>query len=308
MSTGMTLFGGKLPTRLQNREMDAVTKALAGGSAGGGRRISIKGSVFRMIVDGKQVAENEDRQMNIVVVAAAPAVNRQYYEGAYNEDVVTGPTCQSSDGKTPDKGVEDAQSDTCANCPQNISGSGQGDSRACRYQQRLAVVLEGEIGGPVYQLALPATSLFGKGEANNTKLPLQAYARYLAQNGVPITEVVTEMKFDTKSATPKLTFKAVRALEDDEAEQSAEQGASSDALQAITLSVFKQDGAKATAKPAAKALPKVEEEGEAPKSTKKAKPVVEEEGDEPVVASKSKPAEAPAGKKPVSAVLAEWDD
>lgn len=313
MSTAMTLFGGTLPARLAKREIDATTKALAGGGAGGGRRISIKGAVFRMVVEGKQVAESEDRSMNIVVVAAAPAVNRQYYEGTYNEDVISGPTCQSSDGKVPDKGVSNPQSDTCADCPQNISGSGQGDSRACRYQQRLAVVLERDIGGHVYQLALPATSLFGKGEANNTKLPLQAYARCLAQNGVPITEVVTEMRFDTKSATPKLTFKAVRALDDDEAAQAQAQGESADAQQAITLSVFKQDGAKATAKPAGKALPKpaVEEddgEEEAPKpAAKKAKPVAEEV-DEPKVVAKAKPAEAPAGKRPVSAVLAEWDD
>src|SRR5512139_785494 len=195
MSNEMTLFGGKqLPAHLQNLAVDAVTKSLAG-AAGGGRRISIKGGVFRMIEDGKQIAENEDRAMNIVVVAAAPSINRQFHTTAYSEEAApAAPDCYSSDGIKPDADVAKPQGATCASCPQNIAGSGQGDSRACRFQQRLAIVLEGDIGGAVYQLPLPATSLFGKGEPNNVKMPLQAYARFLASNGLPITAVATEMR------------------------------------------------------------------------------------------------------------------
>jgi len=321
MSTGMTLFGGKLPARLQNREMDETTKNLVGSGGGSGRRISIKGGVFRMIVDGKQAAESDDRSMNIVVVKAASHVNRQYYEGMYEEGVVTSATCYSQDGVTPDAGASNPQSKACDGCTQNISGSGQGEARACRYQQRLAVVLEGEIDGPVYQLALPATSLFGKGEPNNTKLPLQAYARYLAANGLPITEVVTEMRFDTKSATPKLTFKAVRPLEDDEADSVKENAASAEAIQAVTLTVFKQDGAKGTTKPKAKAIaaPVEGDEEEAPAPKPKASPFGKktppapaaeeaEEVAEPKVAPKAAKSEAPAGKRPVSEVIADWDD
>jgi hypothetical protein len=151
MSTDVALFGGKIPSYLQGRELDATTKALAGNTGGSNRRISIEGGVFRLIVDGEQVAENEDRQMNVVVVAAAPFVNRQFYEGAYVKGKSTPPTCWSADGKTPSADVEDAQSTRCDTCPQNIAGSGQGDSRACRYQQRLAVVLEGASNIAVWQ-------------------------------------------------------------------------------------------------------------------------------------------------------------
>jgi hypothetical protein len=157
------------------------------------------------------------------------------------------------------------------------------------------VVLEGEIDGPVYQLALPATSLFGKGETGNTKLPLQAYARFLAQNGAPITAVVTEMKFDTASATPKLTFKAVRPLTDDEYAISQSQGTSAGAQDAIKLTVFKQDtknapAAKPTAKPAAKTVVVEEAEAEPTATTAKAKPA------------------APVAKRPVAEVMADWDE
>lgn len=301
MSNDIALFGGKqLPAYLQNAEVDAVTKALAGGGASG-RRISIKGSVFRMIVDGKQVAENEDRAMNVVVVAAAPTINRQYYKGVYEEGVATAADCYSEDGKTPAKDSKERQSASCDTCPQNIAGSGQGESRACRYQQRLAVVLDGDLEGPVYQLALPATSLFGKGEPNGKKMPLQAYARHLASNGVPITAVVTEMRFDTAAATPKLTFSPVRPLTEAEFATSQEQGNSVDAQQAIKLTVFKQDGEKAVTKSEAKRI-------EAQKATVVAEEATEEEA-EPTVAkpAKAKPA-APAGKRPVAELIAEWDE
>jgi len=298
MSNELTLFGGKMPAFFKNVELDETTKALAGGSGGGGRRISIKGAVFRMIVDGKQVAENEDRAMNIVVVAAAPHVNRQYYKATFEEGAITAPDCWSPDGKTPSAKSANKQSNSCDTCPQNIAGSGQGESRACRYQQRLAVVLEGEIGGPVYQLALPATSLFGKGEPNNVKMPLQAYARFLAQNGAPITGVVTEMRFDTKAATPKLTFKATRALTEEEYNIVQEQGASADAQQTIELNVFQQDTKN---KPAAAAPAEAEEE--VPQTTTAVEPE-----SEPVAApAKAKPV-VPKGAKSAAAILAAWDE
>lgn len=305
-STEVGFLGGKVPAYIKNLEMDATTKALVGGG-GNSRRISIEGSAFRMIVNGEEMAVSEDRKMNIVVVAAAPTINRQYYEGTYVKGKATPPTCWSADGKTPSKESEKPQHATCDNCPQNIAGSGQGESRACRFQQRLAVVLEGEIDGPVYQLALPATSLFGKGEANNTKLPLQAYARYLAENGTPITAVVTEMKFDTNAATPKLTFKAVRHLSEEEFGISQEQGSSSDANQAISLTVFKQDQKN---KAPVEVEEEAEEEAPAPKKPfgkVKAKATEEAEETPPAVAPK-KAAPTVTGKRPVADVLAEWDD
>lgn len=291
MSNEMSLFGGSSMPSYFKGEIDSATKALAGGGGSANRRISIEGGVFRMIVDGKQVAESDERKMNIVVVAVAPHINRQYYADAYVKGKVLPPTCWSADGDKPSPEAENRQSPTCSTCPKNIAGSGAGNSRACRYQHRLAVVLEGEIGGPVYQLALPATSLFGRGEENNTKLPLQAYAKFLLHNGAPITGVVTEMRFDTAAATPKLTFKAVRPLSEEDYLIAKEQGTSPEAVQAVTLTVFKTDTNTKTAAPAAPA----------------AKAAAVEEGeDEPVVTSKAKP--APTTKRPVSDVIDAWDE
>lgn len=240
----MTLFskgGNALPAHLRNLELDETTKSLMGGGAGG-KRISIRGGVFRMMVDGKEVAQNEDRAMNVVVVAANANVSRSYYEGTYQEGQSTAPTCWSNDGITPDSKVESPQADKCASCPQNIKGSGQGDSRACRFSQRIAVVLENDILGDVYQVTLPAQSIFGAAE--NGKMPLQAYAKFLGSHGLPITAVVTEMRFDTASATPRLTFKAVRPLEADELQHAQEKGKSPEAKSAIAATVAMIDGTK----------------------------------------------------------------
>ena len=231
--SALTLFkGGQLPTYLK-AGLDDTTKALMG-SGSSGKRISIKGSVFRMFSGSEEVGICEDRAMNIVIVAAAPNVSRTFYEGVYSEGATAGPVCWSADGVVPSDLSEKKQSPTCALCPQNIKGSGQGESKACRYSRKLAVVLGHDLEGDVYQMTLPSTSIFGKGEPD--KLPLEAYVRYLASHNVPVTAVTTEMRFDTKVATPKLTFRAVEGLSEEAWEICRMKGETQEAKDAIVTS------------------------------------------------------------------------
>lgn len=230
--SNITLFkSGSLAVPDFLRESDEVTKLLAGG--GTGKQISIKGGVWRMLVGGEEVAKNEERAMNVVVLAAHPSVNRTYYEGQYVEGVETPPSCWSADGQKPNPEVpeETRQSTACATCPQNIAGSGANGSRACRFSRRLAVALENDLQGNVYRLQLPAKSIFGKPEGN--KMPLDAYAKFLSGHGVPITGVVTEMRFDTSEAVPVIKFQAIRPLQREEWGQAKAQAASEDAQRAI---------------------------------------------------------------------------
>jgi hypothetical protein len=226
--------------------------------------------------------------MNVIIVRAAEKVSRSFYAGAYVEGQNAAPACQSTDGVAPDKGVKNPQSTNCQNCQQNIKGSGQGDSRACRFNQRVALALENNIGGDVYQLTLPGQSIFGTGD--NGKMPLQQYAKFLGGHGLPVGTVVTEMRFDTASATPKLTFRAVRPLSVDELAESKRQGESADALNAVTLTVTQIDGDV----PVAKASPFVE-----PAHTRMAV----EAADEPVKRAVKK-----TETKDVAAVLDAWAD
>ena len=230
--SNMTLFnsGASLPDYLRNPE-DDITKSLAGQS--NSKSISIKGGVWRMMSGGEEIARNEDRAMNVVIVAAAKTNSRTFFIGKYEEGKDVGPTCWSADGVKPNDEVpaEQRQFSVCATCPQNIEGSGDGKTRACRFSRRMAVSLENDIGGDIYRLHLPAKSLVGK--PVDGKMSLQAYANFLAGHGVPISGVVTEMRFDTAEAVPVLRFKAVRPLTREEWELSKAQGASDDARRAV---------------------------------------------------------------------------
>jgi len=230
----LTLFNtAKLPAYLKGITMDETTRNLMGGGGDSVSRISIRGGVFRKIVNGEEVMQNDDRAMNVVIVKSAASVHRTFYAGTYKEGENAAPDCWSTNNETPDAIVRKPQSPKCATCPQNIKGSGQGESRACRYTRRLAVVLDNDISGDVLQLALPSQSIFGKGEKG--KLPLEAYVKFLAGHSLPVTAVVTEMRFDTTSATPKLTFKPIRPLEQDEYTTVMERAESPEATAAVTM-------------------------------------------------------------------------
>lgn len=295
MSNELAVLDSGLPSYLKSVELDETTKALMGSSGGESKRISIKGGVWRMLVNGKEIAKNEDRTMNVVITAASPKVSRTFYAKQFSEGgEVVAPDCWSADGEVPDSKAKNPQSKRCIDCPQNEKGSGQGESRACRFSQRLAIVLGKDLSGDVFQLTLPATSIFGAGEPG--KWPLQTYAKMLGSKGVPVTAVVTEMKFDTDSATPKITFRPVRVLEPNEHEIVINQGKSVAAQRAITMTVAEADGVK-VAPPSA---PKLE--------TKAAVVEVEEVEEAPPAKRTSKKEEAPAEKKDLSKILDEWDD
>lgn len=231
MSDMIFTTGAAIPAHIAKRELSATTKALMGSSSEN-RRISIKGNIFRMIVGGNEVAVNENRSMNVVIAAAAPKTSRQYYSSKWQDGVTTAPDCWSADGVTPSSSIAIPKHKTCEGCPMNVSGSGEGTSRACRYSHRIAVLLDNDIAGDIYEIALKATSLFGKGDKG--KLPLFQYAKTLAAHNMNVTDVVTEMRFDIESPTPKLIFRAVRPLSEAEIEVVADRGSSIEALEAIT--------------------------------------------------------------------------
>ena len=323
--SNVTLFNpSQVPAFAKARgELSAMAKALAGGG-GGGKRVSIKGGVFRLVNNGKEIAAIDERYLDVVIVNAAPKVSRVFYMAKYDAENPAPPDCWSADGEKPSPDSENKQASTCSECSQNIAGSGQGQSRACRYQQRLAVVLANDQEGDVLQLALPATSIFGKETGDNR--PLQAYARYLAAQNIDPSEVVTRMKFDTASESPKLFFKAMRWLTDDEYPNIKEQGTSDDAIKAITMSVAKMDNVSKPADPSiggerpaaskakAEAAPETDDDAPPPppKAKAKAKPKAEpvaEEPEEPVVRTEEKkPSAVPAAKSNLASMVADWDD
>ena len=325
--SNITLFNSSnVPAFARNNELSDTAKALTGGGAGlSTKRISIKGGVFRLVAGGKEVAAIDDRHLDVIIVRAAPKVSRIFYAGAYNAEAIVRPDCWSNDGEKPDASIAAPQSKTCMGCPQNEAGSGNGNSRACRFQQRLAVVLANNPEGDVLQLTLPATSIFGKEEGD--KRPLQAYARFLAAQTPPVNpeQIVTRMKFDTKAESPKLFFAPTRWLTDDEYPIAVAQGESDDAKRAVTLTVAQADGVKAAPmniagaapKPVTKPMGEMMDEDDAAamaevkaaKAKPKAKAEPEAEADEPEVRKETaKAAAVPAKKSKLADIVSDWDD
>jgi hypothetical protein len=297
--SNMTLFksGSVIPDYLREAS-DATTKDIAGSS--GGKQISIKGGVWRMVVGGEEVAKNEERSMNIVVISAGKGVSRTFYADKYEEGKDIKPSCWSAEGVVPNEEVQEPQSKTCATCPQNIEGSGEGKSRACRYSKRLAVALENDVGGNIYRLSVPAKSYFGK--ADGDKMPLQAYGKFLSGHGIPITGVVTEARFDTSEAVPVLKFRAVRPLAREEWELAKAQSMTEDAMQAVEFKMVpsKNDNKQAALPAAFKEAPIAAKE-EAPAK------VQAEEVAEPVKRAPAKAkAEPAAAPKNVADILSDW--
>jgi hypothetical protein len=234
----LSLFqnGSQLPAYIRRREPNAITKALMGNSS---KRISIEGGSFRLIVGGQEVAVKEERFMNVIMLRAADTNTRTFYEGTYVKGAKAKPVCWSSDSVSPHEDVKTPQSSKCATCPQNIKGSGQNDSRACRFQRRLAVLLENDVHGDIYAMSIPAASIFDNGEGR--KMGLQQYARFLDGHGTDVNAVMTEMRFDTNATAPKLTFSAVRPLEEDEYSTVLERKDEQFAIDAVTMTVSQLD-------------------------------------------------------------------
>lgn len=315
MSNEMTLFGNQSASALallQGLE-DDLTNKIAG--SGGNKRISLENNVFTEIIGGKAVRVSEDRAMQVVIINAAP-VSRTFYAGTYVKGQKSKPTCWSSDTQTPDAAVpeDQRQAKFCKDCPQNIKGSAaQGEGRACRFAQRVAVALASDAGVDenVYQLNLPATSVFG--DADGQKMPLQAYGRYLKAHNTHVISVVTEMKFDP-TAQMKLVFKPIRPLGEGELRTVLALRDHPDTIKAITMTVSQMDRAEgeddkpapapAGAKNALKTEPKPE-----PKAEPKAEKVEAEVVEEPKKVAKKTAAPAEATEKAdLSDIVGEWDD
>lgn len=273
------------------REVSELSKALA--DSGGGstsRRITMSKGVFRRIVNGKEAGKVKDGFLNVIVINALPKVSRQFYATAFDPDAApTLPDCWSNLGDVPDPKAANAQSTSCATCPQNIDGSGaNGKGRACRFNRRIAVLLENDMSGDIYQFNIPAKSLFGKGVGNTH--PFESYIKFLPANGESIDRIITQIAFDENETADVLKFTPVRHLTDEEIDVVEAAQSTQESKRVIQLTVAQQDGV-------IKLPPAV------------AKEPAEEVVDEPVV-KRAKKAEVPpaAPKAKLADVVSAWSD
>ena len=270
------------------------------------RRIATNtNGTFKRIVNGEQIGKAAPHELNIIVVDMLKEVSREYYASDYDpEGKATLPDCWSADGRAPDPKASNRQGASCASCPMNIDGSGnKGRGKACRFKRRIAVLVEGDPTGDIYQMSLAAKSLFGKGIGNEH--PFESYCNFLKANGEAPDTVVTKVMYDTEADTLTLKFKALRHLTQGEADLVDAAFASGEAARYVKLTTAEADNV--TAKPAqvAKAI-------EAPKVSVFNAPEEEAvETQEPVKRAVKKPVaavEVPAEDKDLASLLDDWAD
>ena len=200
-----------------------VQDELGAGITAGFAVMSYRGKVWRIKSGGEERdlvnPETGDplSSVELVIVKASPVLSKIFYLDGYTDGSSAAPDCFSTNGVTPDAASPKKQCNTCAACPHNAFGSAKlangqpGKGKACHDSKRLAVVPLGDIdnepnGGPML-LRVPAGSF----------KELTKYADAMKSQGFPFFAVGTRIGFDMKEAFPKLVFRPIRALDDDEA-------------------------------------------------------------------------------------------
>jgi hypothetical protein len=304
------------------RPVSDLTKAVA--TTTSTRRIQTNtNGTFKRIVGGEQIGKAIRGEFNAIVVSMLPKVSRTFYAGKYDPDAKsTMPDCWSNNGDVPEAKATNRQSANCASCENNIDGSGEnGKGKACRFQRRVALLLEGDTSGDTYQFNIPAKSLFGKGSGNTH--PFESYVRFLAANEESIDYVITNIAYNLDADTMELQFTPVRPITDEEYELVMAAQADPNTQRLVQLTVAEADGAtekpkaakadEVFSKPKAKAAVVIEYEDEEPaKPAKPAKGNVWAEGDDedeeaaPVKRAVKKPATKPVGD--LGSLVDAWTD
>ena len=206
---------------------------------------------FRKVINGEQIGKAIRGEFNAIIVAMLQKVSRTFYAGTYDPNVkATLPDCWSNNGDRPEEKSANPQSASCATCKQNIEGSGDnGKSKACRFQRRIALLLEGDASGDVYQFNVPAKSLFGKGTGNVH--PYESYIKYLSANDISPDYVVTNISYNLDASTMALQFMPSREITDDEYALVAAAQSRPETKRLVQLTVGEVDGAKPRAEASA---------------------------------------------------------
>lgn len=257
---------------------------------------------FKRIVNGEQIGNAVRGEINVIILDLLPKVSRTFYKDKFDPNKeATLPDCWSNLGDKPEAAAPNPQHSNCADCPMNIKGSGENGGRACRFQRRIAVLVEGDHSGDVYQFNVPAKSLFGKGTGNVH--PFESYISYLIANGESPDNVVTNIRFDDNAATMELLFTPLRNINDSEYEMVKTAQANPQTKRYTMLTVAQASGVT-------KAPPAVENKTIAAKPAEKVARSEEPEDviAEPVKRETKKAQEAPKATPALASVINDWAD
>lgn len=302
MSNDMVLFeeGAVVSAKFAGMQIDGD---LSGGVGGNYAILSLKGGRFHLKYRGENTTILNEKgepvgSVEAVLIKANDYLTKTYYEKGYVEGDSSPPDCHSLDGKVPAPSVAKPQHSNCMTCPKNtfskVNEQTGKKTKWCADTRKLAIVpledLKNEsFGGPML-FRITASAL----------KDLATFGDTLKARGYPYNAVAVRIGMDLSVSYPKPTFKAIRPLTDDEAEQVLE-WYQSDAV-AKLLADF-EDIAPAGAAPVETAVFEQEPAQEAPKPTPPPPPpVVKPKAPEPTKGGTFGAKPAPAAAPPPAAV------
>jgi len=316
--SNITVIDQDLPDFLQSSGVSELTKSLMGNT--GIKRIVPKNGIFRKEVGGKEMGKIKG-DLNVIIVNSSPKVGRVFYASQWTPDAKpVSPDCFSNDGNVPDVGSENRQADRCDSCPQNIKGSGQGNSKACRYTRRIAVLLEDDfdtaLEGSVYQMNLASKSLFGDSPTPTAHM-FEGYVKYLGNNGKSLDWYITKLSFNENNDNQSILFSAVEHIKRHQYDVITKVGDTPEVHKMITMTSF-QARTDGFAKLGAPNMVRDKVTGTSPKvnaelahaASKGRERVAETEEVAEPTKRESKKVEppAPTAKRDLGSVLAAWSD
>ena len=229
---------------------------IAAGMGGYNRIATNTNGTFKRIVNGEQVGKAIRGEFNAIILAMLDKPSRSFYASDYDPDAKgSAPDCFSNLGDKPEASAANRQSSNCASCPKNIDGSGKnGKGKACRFSRKVALFLDGDESGDVYQFNIPAKSLFGKATGN--VLPFEQYCRHLVSNQAAPDRVVTTVAYNLDAETMELTFTADRFIDLDELARVTEAQENPATIRLISFDVTKATPVEEAPKLETKSSPK----------------------------------------------------
>lgn len=196
-------LAGSIPAHIAQSENLNLNAAAHANLAPSFAVIGYKGGNWRIRYRGDETPARVTA-LEVIIVGAASAVSKSYYEKRYAEGDDSAPDCFSINGIAPDAASPRKQSPSCAACEWNKFGSRLTENgkkaKACPDYRRLAVVPSGDVdnisyGGPML-LRIPPMSL----------LNFDKYATQLQGHGADVSQVVTVLEFNLDVAYPEIQF------------------------------------------------------------------------------------------------------
>lgn len=260
--SNLTIYKNSGIVASQGRQSALGEQIASSMSRGYNRIVTNTNGTFKCIRNGEQVGKPIRGEFNAIIVAMLQKPSREYYASAYDPDAKsTLPDCWSLLGDKPEEKSGDRQAANCTTCPQNIAGSGpNGKGKACRFKRKIAILLDGDTSGDVYQFNIPAKSLFGDGDGNTH--PFESYCRFLVANGTAPDLVVTTIAYNLDSDTMELTFTPSEPISDEQWELVQQAQGNPATQRLIQLTVGDTEGKPQIAKPEPEPEPKPEPEPE----------------------------------------------